>query len=174
MNKALEGLVALVGGIAAAVMPVTIDKAVNPAYAQNASPSTRDFGPCEYKGRQYNICIDQVYERATPKDDIYPNARLIPPTQEFMSRQTFLRYRPGEWEEYFFTRPNFGNFQNIFKTDPKIDFDRFLRLNQRLKGQIDYVFVFPEGYISIGFKGPSKGAYIIPISEATFTKVNAF
>ena len=40
MNKVLEGLVGLVGGVAAAVMPITIDTTIVPAYAQSTSPKT--------------------------------------------------------------------------------------------------------------------------------------
>lgn len=168
MNKALEGLVCLVGGVAAAVMPVTIDRTVNPAYAQSASP-----GPCIVNGRSLNNCIDLLYQRAEPADEIYPGARRVEKADKLASRFNFIYFTQGKWEKVFFDSGDTSQkVQRVFQEDSIVNYEALFNLFKQLQGKTERIVLTREGYMSVAELGNPK-AYIIPISPTTVDKIDA-
>ena len=164
MNKALEGLVGLAGGIAAAVMPVTIDRTVNPAYAQSASPGT-----CVVNGRSLNNCIDLVYQRAEAADEIYPGAKRILKNDRFATRFNFIYFT--NWDKAFFEGKKSQDIQRALQEDAQVNYHVLFGLFDRLRGKIERVTFTKEGFMTVAERDTSN-AYIIRINPDTADKIN--
>lgn len=130
---------------------------------------------CVIEGKKLDNCVDFIYSKAKSAGKIYPAARVAPKNTSYATRYRFVEADGEDWLDTFF-----GNGEKsvklleIFKSDPKVDFEAFYKLNLRFKiSGIDGVALFREGFIVVALHSDNEGSYIIPISPKTVDKIKA-
>lgn len=132
-------------------------------------------GDCIVKGKKLNNCIDLIYDRTEGAVGAYPAARLAPKDTAIATRYKFVEADGEDWLDTFFGHGEATEkLQEVFKTDPKVDFDAFYSLNLKFKLiGIDGLALFREGFIVIWPTPANAESYIIPISPETVDRIKA-
>ena len=132
-------------------------------------------GDCIVKGKKVDNCIDLIYDRTEGAAGAYPAARLAPKDISIATRYKFVEADGEDWLDTFFGHGEATEkLQEVFKTDPKVDFEAFYKLNLRFKlSGIDGLALFREGFIVIWPAPEDAYSYIIPISPETVDRIKA-
>ena len=129
---------------------------------------------CVVNGKKLDNCVDLVYGRIRGAGTAYPAARRTDSSVSIATRYKFVEADGDEWLETFLGKNEASlKLQEIFKSDPKVDYKAFYKLNLKFSVEgIVGVALFREGFIVFGLYGDNAGSYIIPISPTTVDKVN--
>ena len=129
---------------------------------------------CMVNGSKLDNCVDIIYGKIKSADNVYPAARLAPASLSLATRYKFVEADGDDWLDTFLGKNEASlKLQEIFKSDPKVDYKAFHKLNLRFAVEgIVGVALFREGFIVFGMYGDNAGSYIIPISPVTVDKVN--
>jgi hypothetical protein len=143
-------------------------------YASLMYRAQRSGEDCVVNGKKLDNCIDIIYGKIKSADSSYPAARVAPSSFSFATRYKFVEADGDDWLETFLGKNEESlKLQEIFKNDPKVDYQAFYRLNLKFTVEgIVGVALFREGFIVFGMYGDNVGSYIIPISPITVDKVN--
>ncbi len=157
-----------VGGLAAIVSGLELIRP-NYSYAQEDTS-----GKCVVNSQSVDNCVDLIYQKAGSANDVYKGAKVVGRNILLASRHKFLFFKTGEWEKYFFDSGELSTkLQNIFREDPKVDFEGLYKFFEKFNGLIERVSLFREGYMAIGIGKEKIGGYIIPISPETVDKIKS-
>ncbi|MFQ5431633.1 MAG: hypothetical protein ACE5EN_03900 [Nitrospinota bacterium] len=130
---------------------------------------------CVVNGKKLDNCVDIIYSKIKITDSSYPAARVAPDSVSIATRYKFVEADGDDWLDTFLGKNEASlKLQEIFKSDPIVDYKAFYRLNLKFKVEgIVGVALFREGFIVFGMYGDDAGSYLVPISPSTVDKVKA-
>ncbi len=130
---------------------------------------------CVVNGKKLDNCVDIIYSKIRSTDSVYSAARVAFGGVNIATRYKFVEVDGKDWLDTFLGKNEASlKLREIFKNDPKVDYEAFYRLKLRFKTEgIADVALFREGFIVFDMHGDDADSYLIPISPVTVDKVDA-